>query len=354
MSDDLTKAFDDFEGEFRRQKAQQKRPSILVAGYTGSGKTSIISAVCGTGIVPDAAIGAGLPKTQGFDCYENDLIRFYDSKGLEPGATAERDFTNAVDVHVRKLQGDPNVDNHVHLVWYAIQGPGARVTPCDLRLMNDIFPKNQLVLITKNDITRPQQREAMTEVLRSNAVPLERIIPCADTDNASLRRLVDRSYDLLPEAYRAAFVSAQVLDLERKKSNAKKIIHTAALSASGVAATPLPFSDAILITPIQIGMIAGLAIVYGEPATTLKSAFLPVIAQAMGILTAASLSKLFPGLGSLIAAGVAFALTAAVGEVVHRHLVARFDARMNDRPEPDFVFDPQFFLRIFDEFKNKK
>ena len=100
-----------------------KRPNILVCGYTGSGKSSLVKAILGD-VVPDSAIGDGAPKTMGYDCYENDLVRIWDSKGLELGET-EASFTEETRRFVRSRQDDPNVDNHIHLVWYTIQGPGA-------------------------------------------------------------------------------------------------------------------------------------------------------------------------------------------------------------------------------------
>ena len=41
-----------------------KRPNILVCGYTGSGKSSLVKAILGE-VVPDSAIGDGAPKTMG-------------------------------------------------------------------------------------------------------------------------------------------------------------------------------------------------------------------------------------------------------------------------------------------------
>ena len=69
-----------------------KRPNILVCGYTGSGKSSLIRAILGD-IVPQDAIGVGKPRTTGYDHYQNDLISIYDSKGLELGETEEAFIT---------------------------------------------------------------------------------------------------------------------------------------------------------------------------------------------------------------------------------------------------------------------
>ena len=60
-----------------------KRPNILLAGYTGCGKTSLIYTILGNEIVPKSGIGNGKPCRIDFDRYENEDIRLWDSRGLE-------------------------------------------------------------------------------------------------------------------------------------------------------------------------------------------------------------------------------------------------------------------------------
>ena len=337
----------EFERKYGECSEERKRPTILVAGYTGSGKTSLIQAICGKEVVSSDKIAAGLPQTQAFDFYEDDFIRFFDSKGLEAG-TSEDAFVEDTRAFVQELQGDPDVDKHVHLVWYTVQGSGARVTPCDIRLIKSIFP-NVIVLITKSDITRSDQREAMTEILVENNVLNDRIPPCSESSSESLSAVVDLSYRLLPEAYRDAFVDAQMVDLEKKATKAKATIQTAAVAAATAGAVPIPLSDAAIITPIQIGMVVSLTGLYKEPQVAMRSAIIPIIAQAIGIQTAAGLTKIIPGLGSTISGGVAYALTTTVGYIVNAHLAKRLKARIAGEAPPDFHFNPKDFMRLYEE-----
>lgn len=346
-------AYRDFEKQVAEKLRDLKRPTILVAGYTGSGKTSLIQGICGKDVVPDDRIAAGLPKTTAFDFYENHLIRIYDSKGLEPGV-GEETFTQEASRFVRKLQEEANVDNHVHLVWYTVQGSGARVTPCDLRLIGAIFP-NVIVLITKNDITRAAQREAMTTVLTEGGVSADRILPCSDPDKHSLMAVVELSHELLPDAYRQAFVSAQIVSIDMKQTKAMVIISTAAAAAAAAGGlNPFPLSDAAFITPIQTGMIASLAVLYNEPKEAMKAAFMSLIAETVGTQAAASLTKLIPGLGQVMNATVAGGLTGAVGYIANMYLVSRLKARAAGETPPDFHFDLRIFKNAYDEWKKRR
>lgn len=353
MSLDVSKATKIFDDEQRRERAERKRPNVLVCGFTGTGKTTLIKCLCGAGIVPDEAVGHGAPKTQGFDVYEGKSIRFFDSRGLEPGES-EALFIEQARKFVRARQDAVNLDEHVHLVWYVVQGPGARITSCDLRLMKEIFPRSGLiVVISKADITKPTQLDAMRKVLLDAGIPSERIVACSEGDQDSLRALERVSYETLPEAYRSAFTAAQQVNLERKQVESSRIVHAASAAAAAAAAVPLPFSDAALITPFQMAMIFKLATIYGEPDATLRAALLPILAEMVGVQTTAGLAKFLPGLGSVLAAVVAGALTEAIGALVNASLVARCRARLAGLPVPPFAFDLMDFYAAFERAKKK-
>ncbi len=63
--------------------------------------------------------------------------------------------------------------------------------------------------------------------------------------------------------------------MDQRKQQASRAIHTAGVVAGAVGfLTPIPGSDAVLIAPIQAGLVLRLASVYGVrlPAAALKSA----------------------------------------------------------------------------------
>lgn len=341
-NDDLQRIQNDLQAEIQAQKESIKRPTILLCGYTGTGKSSLISAICGKdilsgkSIVPESAIGHGQPATEDYIFYQNEFVRFWDSKGLEPGKQ-ESEFIKNTQKFVRARQNDPNVENHIHLVWYCIQGCGARVTDTDKKLIQEIFP-NVIVLITKNDITDDDQRQSMRSVLEKEGIDAKRILFCSKKDSESLRALVHLSKELLPDAFQDAWVKAQLVDLDLKKIKAQAIIHPASLAASAAGGlNPIPLSDTLLITPIQTGMIVGLSFLYGFPSESIMSMALPVVARTAGIATATSFAKFIPGFGQFTQAGVAMAFTEAIGQLTNAYLISCFEARFLGKPMPPWV-----------------
>jgi hypothetical protein len=72
-----------------------------------------------------------------------------------------------------------------------------------------------------------------------------------------LTDLVEATFRLLPDAVKSSFVAAKKVDGAMKAADSRKVISGAVTAAVTTALIPLPFSDAITIVPIQIGMVTG-------------------------------------------------------------------------------------------------
>jgi len=338
----------------KKEEERLVRPTILVAGYTGVGKTSLIQAICGKGIVPDDKIAHFAPGTQDFEEYENSRVRFWDSKGLEHENPTG--FIKRTKEFVASVRKKPNVDEHIHMVWYCIGGPITSVTDADVEIMNSSFEKeNMLVLITKGDLTREQQFKGMKqEIINRTGIRSNRILKVADEDKESLRAVMNATYELLPGAYKEAWIAAQIVDIEYKKSKAHGIIHTASAAAGGVGAIPIPASDAPLLSGIQIGMIGGLAVLYGVEKKATMSAMGPALASALGVATASSLVKIFPLIGSVIQASVAVAITETLGWTTQMYLEKCAIAKLEGRSLPQINIDEEKIAQMAREFTAKQ
>ncbi len=134
-----------------------------------------------------------------------------------------------------------------------------------------------------------------------------------------LREVLDATFQVAPEGVHAALVAAQEIDQDRKDKEAKKYIAAAATSAAAAAATPIPFSDATLLVPIQLGMMAKIAQLYKIKFD--RAALMAVVsttaATQVGRSAFTGLIKMVPGAGTVvggaIGAGVATSFTYAMG-----------------------------------------
>ena len=354
----------DFHNKFNEEMKLYKRPNILICGYTGAGKTSIIQALFGKDMVPDYKIKDAEPGTMDYEMYENELLRIWDSKGLEPDK-GEHDFIETTRAFIRERQDiSNNVDDHIHIFWYVISAGIERITPTDLKIIN-IFPKEStIVVISKKDKdNRGKTIEAYKKkLIKDGNISEDRIICTADLDvgdgRVGIHELYEKSLEILPEAYKSAFQEAQRIDIEKavdkvkeKKSKANGIIVSATAAAGATAAVPIPLSDSLVITPIQIGMVASLAALYSLNKEQLQHQALPLVARTVGMITASSLAKLIPGLGSAINSTVAVFITGALGWFVQNQFEKMAIAKVRGEPAPTINFDFSLFSEFLNNYK---
>lgn len=106
-------------------------------------------------------------------------------------------------------------------------------------------------------------------------------------------------------------------DEEEKRAAVKEVVTVCAVAASAVTIQPFPVLDAVLMSPIQIGMVQAIGKVHGHKLD--KKSIVEILSTfgaslvAQNVIMAAA--KLIPFLGSVIAMSMAYALTFAIGEV---------------------------------------
>lgn len=349
----------EFEQNFSEAEQFCKRPNILVAGYTGCGKTSLIRTVLGNEIVPAEGVDNSRPCRIEFDCYENEEIRLWDSRGLELGEK-EADFREQMREFVAERQDDTNVEEHIHLVWYLIQGNGARVTDCDLALLREIFtPDNVIAVLSKKDITRPAQAEAIRKVLLEAGIPAERIVEVSDAegDGIGCRELVALSLRMLPAAYRDAFLAAQQIDREakaaklaEKNETARAIVNDAAQEAAQMAEVPVERSENSPLIPIGIAVAAHLASLYGLRERKLHD---EAVEFVKSVFTASPETVPWYESSAVIGAEAARRLVETLGNWFHNNFEAYALAKIKGLPKPSIGFELELFKEFYQLSKRR-
>lgn len=305
----------------------RNKPTIMVCGYTGVGKTSLIQAILGKEVVPDEAIAHGTPGTINFFEYQDEFITLVDTRGFEP-AMNEDEYLKTAKAEVQRRQKSNNVKDHIHLVWYCISAGVARITSTDIKFIKDVFPFQHVqVIITKSDFLehRPQQKEAFLKILAENGIPDEKITFVSDVDTKGQPELVNKSLQVIPEAYRDAFISKQKIDFYSKKKKAKKIIAKKVTKATAIGLIPL--ADIPLLVPLQFEMMALLAENYGFQKQEIKSLFGPtVMATIVTSLTATTAMDSIPVIGWVGGALAVRTITAGIGHLANNYLCECYKA----------------------------
>ena len=321
---DLHKTISDAHDEALKKRGVA---NILIAGKTGVGKSTLINTVFQGRM---AATGQGRPVTQSTKkiTKEGVPISIYDTKGLEV-----KDYKPILDelmqfVKITNNNTDPQ--QHIHVAWICVAEGARRVEEAEISLAKSLSEMMPVIVVITTASSDQGFKNIVSDlfpfarnVIRVNSVPLEldggTIIPAH-----GLHDLIELTMEVIPEGQKKAFAAAQRISLDHKLNQAHKIVAAAAASAAAIGAVPVPFSDAIGIVPVQIGMLAGISLAFGLDTdkaflgSLVSGTFAAVAGTLGGRAAVGALLKLVPGFGSVaggaISATVAATLTTTFGE----------------------------------------
>ncbi|MCC6332572.1 MAG: DUF697 domain-containing protein [Myxococcales bacterium] len=106
--------------------------------------------------------------------------------------------------------------------------------------------------------------------------------------------------------------------LEERDKAARDVVNMASYACAVVAISPVPFSDAVLMLPMQSAMVMTVGHVYGRRVTQAdaKDLILELGATAgVGMLARQGIKALLPVVGALLTVPAAFAMNWAIGRV---------------------------------------
>ena len=136
-----------------------------------------------------------------------------------------------------------------------------------------------------------------------------------------ITELIDATHELLPEGIRAAESDVAAFKLGRRRAMAHSIVGVATVSGAVVGAVPIPIADAMILGPVEIAEINGLAQIYGINKDEKSKKFLNSIVEvgtvSLAAKTAISALKAIPGINigaSALNAIIAGIIIAALGE----------------------------------------
>lgn len=134
--------------------------------------------------------------------------------------------------------------------------------------------------------------------------------------------IVDKGKDQLNEVFEEFLAGAD----EEVRKKAHRIIHSASLTAAIIGCSPIPFSDAALLVPVQITMMARLHKAFGQSWTKslAKSMSKELVVVGIGRSAVGNIMKLVPAVGTVAGAAVnatvASVITEALGWVTVKML----------------------------------
>jgi uncharacterized protein (DUF697 family)/GTP-binding protein EngB required for normal cell division len=367
-----------FRSEFEKQSAAMGRFNLAIFGKTGVGKSTLINAIFGEEV---ARTGIGEPVTRGSHLYLDRVghLGIIDTQGVEIGRDT-KEIINDLN-QVIKLSRRQPPSEHIHVAWYCVRGMDRRFedTEADFVSRLDELGLPVILVLTQVpcrwDTASPSggrhgryhpDAVMLAEQITARGLPIfanHVFMTYAKPDEFAgqpahgLQDLLDATFRVAPEGVHGALVAAQEIDHARKAREAQKHIAVAAASAAAAAASPIPFSDAAMLVPIQLGMMARIAQIYKIKFE--RAALMAIVsttaATSVGRAAFTGLLKMVPGAGTVaggvVGAGVATSFTFAMGQAWLS--VCQKVARGKLGAIGGAIDNEELRQAFLDEFKNK-
>ena len=246
---------------YQQEKKNELYPNIMLLGISGAGKSSLINTVFKRDL---AKVSSIKPETYGYEniFYGKDYglgVNLVDTAGYE--MNQENNYLDSIKQILKRGIKNKSTGEYemIHIIWYCISIPNERIEDIDLKILKDISCNPQIrnrvcVVFTKCDLDTEDSEKAVLfkQILHER---VSQSLPCFETCNDSdlpldIQNLIKWSANQIDNKdLREKFVASQMHDLNAKKEQANKAIKFSTAAAGVAAASPIPFSDAVILVP---------------------------------------------------------------------------------------------------------
>ena len=307
-----------------KEEVEKMHPiNILLVGKTGVGKSTLINNVFRERL---AETGIGRPVTKHLRriAKEGVPIVLYDTRGLELSGAIQAEVKTEIMDAIQDSQKKGS-EEAIHIVYYCINAGSSRIEEAEMHFIDEMAKLLPVLVVLTQSIGQPANE--LKKYIENQNLHVAGVItimaePYPITDElvlprSGLKELIETTFALIPEETKPAFNNAQQVDIARKAKAARSWATKYIATTFGVGFTPIPFSDATILVPMQVGMLAHITAIFG---ISMDKATIASIIGAIGGTSGATylgryivsnLLKLIPGAGT-IAGGLISGVTASI------------------------------------------
>lgn len=315
-----------YKQETDRINAQlDKEILFAMIGDVNTGKSSTINQIIGDEV---ALVGAKPGETTGIDRYVyRDKIIFADTPGLD-------------DINRHNSEETMKFYKNADVILFFLNAAGTVFSDGEKRSFEMISKENKNILFVLNKIDAADDIPSLVQYVKQHTKNKYNVVPISSRTGENIDKLRNEIMDILKKKHKEIQFARLV---KEKSSTANKWILAASGSATAVGAAPIPGSDFIPLTGIQVGLLVKLATLYEKPLSKERAKELTIatITGNIGKTLFRQVIKFVPGAGSVAGGSIAGGMTLTLGYAVKYAY------------ENDIELDANSLKSLYDYFKKK-
>lgn len=226
------------------QNSDLKTANIMIAGKTGTGKSTLLNAVFGEEL---ATTGIGRPVTSYIDEYKHDSlpIHIWDTVGLELDSEKTRQSIDSIKKTIASKSASKKDLDQIHAIWYCINSGSNRYEGAELDFIRELYSIGVpfTIVLTQcygakkkiaefEDIIHKINRDmGLTNIAVIRVLAQDYEVEIDDDTIITkpvfgLDTLVDITMEKLPEYVQSGFIAAQKVSKSLKHTECEKLVWT--------------------------------------------------------------------------------------------------------------------------------
>ncbi|MFJ7887301.1 YcjF family protein [Lysinibacillus xylanilyticus] len=301
-NEEFEKTFDEvFEQKSEEINAQLNRKILItMVGDVNCGKSSTINKLMKEDIV---SVGAKPGETIHIKeiPYKENII-FVDTPGLDDVVKENTEVT---------LKYYKNSD----VILFFLNAAGTVLSENELKNLKEIEKVSQDIIIVLNKIDAADDIPALVKYIQDHTDYKYPVTPISSRTGENIMMLQNKLLDILEKKSKDLMFA---MNLKEKASIANRWILAAGASSAVIGASPIPGSDFVPLTGVQVGLMLKLSTLYDKPISkeNAKELLIATVVGNIGKTIFRQIVKVVPGAGSVIGASVAGATTVALGYAI--------------------------------------
>lgn len=295
----------EFENAYKQETDRinaQLDKEILFAmiGDVNTGKSSTINQIIGEEV---ALVGAKPGETTGIDRYiYRDKIIFADTPGLD-------------DINRHNSEETMKFYKNADVILFFLNAAGTVFSEGEKRSFDMISKENKNILFVLNKIDAADDIPSLIQYVKQHTKNKYNVVPISSRTGENIDKLRNEIMAILKKKHKEIQFARLV---KEKSSTANRWIVAASGSATAVGAAPIPGSDFIPLTGIQVALLVKLATLYEKPLSKERAKELTIatITGNIGKTLFRQVIKFIPGAGSVAGGSIAGGMTLALGYAV--------------------------------------